>query len=69
MKSQNMITAYELFASFEIALRKAHTDAADAKDGFAEILIYSLLTEASRTDWMLKRMADAARGTVDGGEK
>jgi len=69
MKRQNMITAFELFGGFEVRLRMAHTDAVEVKDGFAEILIYSLLLEASKTHWTLQRMAEAAKGTVGGAGK
>ena len=55
------VRAFELHTEFEVALRKAHTDAVDAKDEFAEILIYAVLEEASQKHWQLKRMAEAAR--------
>jgi hypothetical protein len=61
MKSENMTKAYELFVSFEKTLRLAHTDAIDAKDQFAEILIFRMLEEATQTDWVLKRMGEAAK--------
>ncbi|HOX59019.1 MAG TPA: hypothetical protein P5205_18105 [Candidatus Paceibacterota bacterium] len=61
MKSQNMVRAFELYSEFEMALRKAHTDAIDAKDLFAEIAIYSLLEEATKKHWQLKRMSEAAK--------
>lgn len=61
MKSENMVKAYQLFDEFEKTLRMAHTDAIDAKDEFAEILIYAVLEEATQKHWRLKRMAEAAR--------
>ncbi len=61
MKSQNMVRAFELYNEFEVALRKAHTDAIDAKDLFAEIAVYSLLEQATQKHWQLKRMAEAAK--------
>jgi hypothetical protein len=56
-----MVRAFELYDEFEVALRKAHTDAIDAKDAFAEIAIYGLLEEATHKHRQLKRMAEAAR--------
>jgi hypothetical protein len=56
-----MVKAYQLFDEFEKTLRMAHTDAIDAKDEFAEILIYAVLEEATQKHWRLKRMAEAAR--------
>ncbi len=61
MKSQNMVRAFELYNEFEVALRKAHTDAIDAKDLFAEIAIFGLLEDATHKHWQLKRMAEAAK--------
>ena len=61
MKSENMTKAYELFVSFEKRLRLAHTDAIDAKDEFAELLIFTMLEEAAQTHWRLKRMREAAQ--------
>jgi hypothetical protein len=61
MKSDNMVKAYEYFVEFEKLLRMAHTDAIDAKDQFAEILIYQILENLSHTDWRLKRMGEAAK--------
>ena len=61
MKSQNMIRAFELYNEFEVALRKAHADAIDAKDAFAEIAVYCLLEEATQKHWQLKKMAEAAK--------
>jgi hypothetical protein len=61
MKSQSMVRAFELYSEFEVALRKAHTDAAEAKDAFAEIAIYGLLEGASQKHWQLERMAEAAK--------
>ena len=61
MKSQNMIRAFELYNEFEAVLRKAHGDAIDAKDSFAEVAIYGLLEEATQKHWQLKRMAEAAK--------
>ncbi|MDR3409510.1 MAG: hypothetical protein P4L87_00945 [Formivibrio sp.] len=60
MKSRNMEQAFQSYAEFEVALRLAHTDAVDAKDGFAEILIYQVLEKSSRTHWLLARMKEAA---------
>ena len=61
MKSENMVKAYELFGEFERTLRMAHTDAADAKDAFAGILIYAMLEETPQQHWQLKLMAEASR--------
>ena len=61
MKSQNMVRAFEVYSDFEAVLRKAHADAIDAKDPFAEIAIYGLLEEATHKHWQLKRMAEASR--------
>jgi hypothetical protein len=61
MKSQSMVQAFGLYSEFEVALRKAHTDAVEAKDAFAEIAIYAVLEDASQKHWQLKRMSDAAR--------
>lgn len=61
MKSQSMVRAFELHTEFEISLRKAHTDAVEAKDAFAEVAIYGLLEEATQKHWQLRRMAEAAR--------
>lgn len=60
MKSRNLEQAFKSYAEFEVALRAAHTDAVDGKNGFAEILIYELLEESSRTHWLLNRMKEAA---------
>jgi hypothetical protein len=61
MKSENVVKAYQLFDEFEKTLRMAHTDAIDAKDAYAEILIYSMLAEISQKHCQLKRMTEAAR--------
>jgi hypothetical protein len=61
MKSENMVKAYDSFVEFEKSFRMAHTDAIDAKDHFAEILIYQILEDLAQTDWRLKRMAEAAK--------
>jgi hypothetical protein len=61
MKSENMVKAYQLFDEFERTLRLAHTDAADAKDAYAAILIYAMLEETPQKHWQLKRMAEASK--------
>lgn len=61
MKSENMVRAFQLFDEFQRTLRMAHTDAIDAKNAYAEILIYAMLEENSQTHWRLQRMAEAAR--------
>jgi len=61
MKSENMVKAYEFFSEFERTLRMAHTDAIDANDAFAEVLIYSMLEETPQKHGRLKRMALAAK--------
>ncbi len=61
MKSQSMVRAFDLYNEFEVALRKAHTDAVEAKDAFAEVAIWGLLEEASNKHWQLKKMAEASR--------
>jgi hypothetical protein len=61
MKSQSMVRAFELYNEFEVALRKAHTDAIDARDLFAEIALFCLLEDATKKHWQLKRMAEASR--------
>lgn len=61
MKSENMVKAYDSFVEFERSLRMAHTDAIDAKDQFAEILIYQILENLLQTSWRLKRMGEAAK--------
>jgi DNA-binding ferritin-like protein len=61
MKSENMVRAFQLFDEFEQTLRMALTDAADAKDAYAAILIYGMLEETPQQHWQLKRMADASR--------
>jgi hypothetical protein len=60
MKSRNLEQAFKCYAEFEVALRSAHADAVDAKDGFAEILINKVLEKSSRTHWLLNRMKEAA---------
>lgn len=61
MKSQSMVRAFELHTEFEVSLRKAHTDAVEAKDAFAEVAIWGLLEEATQKHWQLRRMAEAAK--------
>ncbi len=61
MKSGNLVRAFELYNEFEVALRKAHADAIDAKDPFAEIAIYGLLEEATQKHWQLKKMSEVAK--------
>jgi hypothetical protein len=61
MKSENMVKAYDSFVEFGKSMRMAHTDAIDAKDLFAEILIYRILEDLAQTEWRLKRMAEAAK--------
>lgn len=60
MKSENMVKAYNSFVEFEKTLRLAHTDAIDAGDQYAEILIFAVLEQASQAHWRLKRMREAA---------
>lgn len=61
MKSENMLRAFELFSEYERTLRMAHSDAIDAGDSYAEILIYAVLDDATQKHWQLQRMAEAAR--------
>ncbi len=61
MKSENLTRAYQLYSEYIIALRTAHTDAVDAENEFAEILIYTMLQEVSERQWRLRRMAEAAK--------
>lgn len=61
MRSENMVNAYESFRNFEIQLRMAHTDAIEAEDQFAEILIFLMLEKVVEIDWRLKLMSEAAQ--------
>lgn len=60
MKSKFMIGAYEHFAMFQQELRRAHNDAINADDKFAEILIFNLLEQTGKTHNLLKRMSEAS---------
>jgi hypothetical protein len=61
MKSESLTKAYDTYVECEKQLRMAHTDAIEAEDQFAEILIFQILEKMVEVDWRLKRMAEAAK--------
>ncbi len=60
MKPENLNKASKSFELFLKHLHASHTDAINAEDGFAELVIFSLLHESAEIRWLLERAKDAA---------
>ena len=60
MKIENLMKACDSFEVFQGELRKAHSDAVNSGDQFAEIAIFSLIELASELRPRLARVKDAA---------
>ena len=59
MKSKNLLKCCDSFDFFFAELRKAHTDAVNSENEFAEIVIFSLIEEAAKMQPRLARVKDA----------
>lgn len=59
MKSENIVKACDSFEFFYSALGEAHTDAVNANNQFAELVIFSLLESAAKIRARLTQVRDA----------